>query len=107
MFDKEQLKVFLELNKLFFDKDIKRLEERFVFMDRALELHDKVLEHRLESLNDLREEVTRDRNKFVTSKEFTLADKRLSNVENRLAIWAGVFIVIFAIIEVILRYIKW
>jgi len=63
------------------------------------------MEHRLTALNELREEVTRDRNKFVTKEVFDLADKRLTAVETRSVIWIGVIIAAFAVLEVILRYI--
>lgn len=104
--DREQHKAQFEICKLLFYKDVKRLEERFQLMDKALILHDQVMEHRLESLNQLREEVTRDRNKFVTREVFDLVDKRLASVETRSTVWVGVIIVAFAVLEVILRYIK-
>jgi predicted transcriptional regulator len=104
--DREHIKAQFEICKTLFYKDVKRLEERFIFMDKALELHDKVMEHRLKSLNELREEVTRDRNKFVTKEVFDLVDKRLASVETRSTVWVGVIIVAFAVLEVILRYIK-
>ena len=89
-----------------FDSEFKVILERLNGMDKALEKQHEVLEHRLQGLNELREEVTRDRNKFVLKDTYEIISDRVSKLENRSVVWITLIGIGFAVLQVVLRFWK-
>lgn len=96
-----------------FDAKLESIRERLSGMDKALELQAKEMERRMFGLNELREEVTRDRGQFVLKDSCTLCHKeidsnssRLSILETRVVIYVGVLGFIFVLVQVALKFFK-
>lgn len=92
-----------------------KLDVRLQGMDKALELKAKDLENRLHSLNQLREEVQRDREMFLTKEIYEAktqgydawcsgVDKKIVAIETKILTWTSVVIGFFAILQLALHY---
>lgn len=97
----------------YFDAKLESIKVRIASMDKALELQAREIERRLEALNELREEFTRDRGQFALKKDmqanFKQVDKletRTSILETRIVIYGVVLAFVFALIQVALRFLK-
>ena len=100
----------------------KLIDHRFESMDQALKLRSMELERRLEGLNQLRGEVTKDRDQFVKREAYEMRvqfyDKyiedtrathqalinRVTVIETRSVVWTSVIGVAFTILQVLLHF---
>lgn len=92
-----------------------KLYIRLEGMDKALDLKSKDLENRLHLLNQLREEVIRDRQMFLVKETYDIktagydawcssVDKKIATIETRIVTWTSAVIGFFAILQFILHY---
>ncbi len=92
-----------------------RMGLRFDAMDKALEIANRELSLRLERLNELREEVTRDRASFVKigicsghhenlQKWQDTVNRKLTVLETRSITWTAAVGVFFLILNVVMKY---
>ena len=106
------------------DLKFQKMETRLDGMDKALLMRTGELEARLHTLNQLRNDVIRDRDLFVRKemfdaavgvltglkKEYTEAHQTLMNrvtvIETRSLTWAAILVVMFGIVEVISHFWK-
>jgi len=98
------------------------IDHRFESMDRAVIERTKELERRLEGLNELRQQVVRDRDQFVKRETYEMRvgyyDKyiedtrmghqelvnRVTVIETRSIVWTSVIGVAFTILQVLLHF---
>ena len=98
------------------------IDHRFESMDRAVIERTKELERRLEGLNELRQQVIKDRDQFVKKETYDLRvqhyDKyiedsrgthqalmnRLTVIETRSVVWTSVIGVAFTVLQVLLHF---
>jgi hypothetical protein len=96
---------------------LKRIEERMDSMDVALDLRSGELERRLGGMNELREEVVRDRAQFVFReshdareailREFiTLLDKKIEKIETRFSTWLIAIALIVTVLQLFIHFMK-
>ena len=84
----------------------KTLDLRFEALDKALELKSLEMERRLAGMNELREEVMKDRSQFVrsdmydvASREFRSVVNRVTIIETRIVAWTSALAVFFLIVQ--------
>ena len=100
----------------------KLIDHRFEAMDRAVIERTKELERRLEGLNELRQQVVRDREQFVKKEAYEMRvafyDKyiddtrtqhmdlvgRVTIIETRSVVWTSVIAVAFTVLQIILHF---
>jgi hypothetical protein len=98
------------------------IDHRFDAMDRAVIERTKELERRLEGLNELRQQVVRDRDQFVKRETYEMRvgyyDKyiedtrighqqlinRVTVIETRSVVWTSVIGVVFTILQILLHF---
>ena len=91
--------------------------ERLNGMDRALAIRAADLERRLEGLNQLRQEVVRDREMFLNKEVYNTktafydgwcseVNDRLTKIETRSIVWTSAIVLIFTIVEILVRMVK-
>jgi hypothetical protein len=103
------------------DLCIKKIEVRLSGMDIALNVSTKELERRLEELNNLRAEYTRDRatdrSLFVRQETYDVKtagyddwcrgiEKKINTIETRYATWAAALIALVVIIQLVTGFLK-
>lgn len=83
------------------DERCKLIEQRFIEIEKAINLARTEMERRLSNLNELRNEVNQDRNQFVTREYFDVKigplEKSITQVETQLITWMmalGAFVII-------------
>jgi hypothetical protein len=98
------------------------INHRFDSMDQALKLRSAELERRLEGLNELRQQVVRDRDQFVKRETYEMRvgyyDKyiedtrmghqelinRVTVIETRSVVWTSVIGVAFTLLQILLHF---
>jgi len=97
----------------FLDAKLEAIRERMNGMDKALAHSSREMERRLEGLNELREEFTRNRDAFMLKEEFNekhrdigQLEKRVAKLETRSIVWTGVIAFLLVLFEVVMRVIK-
>jgi hypothetical protein len=94
-----------------------KIEDRFSHMDTALTLRTQELERRLEQLNELRKEVTKDRDQFLKKDIYdaktnfydnwcSQVSERLTRIETRSVTWTAAVGLIFLIVTVVLQWVR-
>jgi len=89
---------------------VKAMDTRLEGIDKAIELKSQELDRRLEGLNQLRGEVTRDRDQFVKKETFDIKmdelnkmGNRVTAIETRSIVWTTAIAVIFVVIQILLK----
>ena len=90
---------------------------RFEAMDKAVAARTQDLERRLEGLNQLRQEVIRDRETFLEKKVYDIKtqgydswcsdiSKRITIIETRSVTWTAAIGLFFVLVQIALHFIK-